>query len=639
MSDPSVSAPRRGRSPVAVVLLAAAACGPAAVGGELIDFAHDVVPILKARCAACHTGGKAEGGLQFNTREQLLASGIVEREPGGAAALVGRVAADDPLLRMPPDGPPLTEREVQILAAWVDAGVPWDDGFTFRVGGAARPLALREVVVPEGPGHPIDRLLADYRSEHALPEPDPAGDAAFVRRAWLDLVGLLPPPDAVRAFAGDASPDRRARLVDGLLSRDRDVAVHWFSFWNDLLRNDYAGTGYIDGGRKPISAWLLAALLANEPYDRFARELIAPPSEASAGFIHGIRWRGAVNASQATELQFAQNVSQVFLGANLKCASCHDSFIDDWTLADAYGLAAVTAERPLELHRCEKPTGVTAEVRFPFPELGDIPADAPRAARLARCGELLTTPANGRFSRTVVNRQWHRLCGRGLVEPVDAMAGPAWSEDLLDHLAGFLVESGYDLRATLAHIATSDAYAAAVVDGAAVDADGEYRFGGPRAKRMTAEQFVDAVWTLTGTGPTAPHPQVAALLNDPPAPTRGPAVRAALVPGDPLMRSLGRPNREQVVTTRPAELSPLQALDLANGADLNRLLAGGTAGVSAETDADAHVADLWHAALSRPPTAEEFAVARDLLGSPPSPAGAADLLWGVVMLPEFQGVR
>ena len=459
-----------------------------------------------------------------------------------------------------------------------------------------------------------------------------------MRRAWLDLVGLLPPPDAVRAFAEDASPDRRTRLVNDLLARDRDVAVHQLTFWNDLLRNDYVGTGYIDGGRKTISPWLLRSLLVNTPYDEFATQLVAP-SEESAGFINGIRWRGAVNASQATELQFAQNVSQVFLGANLKCASCHDSFIDSWTLADAYGLAAVTAERPLELHRCDVPTGVAAEVRFPFPSLGTIPADAPRGARLRRCADLLTTPANGRFGRTVVNRLWHRLFGRGLVEPVDATAGPAWSEDLLDHLARFLIESGYNLRAVTGYMASSDAYAAAVADDAPLDADGEYRFRGPLAKRMTAEQYVDALWTLTAAGPTAPHPHVAPVLADVPAPAHGPAVRAALVPGDPLMRTLGRPNREQVVTTRPSELSPLQALDLANGSDLNRLLAAGTADVAADTDADRHIADLWHAALSRPPTAEEFAVARDLLGSPPAPAGAADLLWSVVLLPEFGGVR
>ena len=157
------------------MLFAAVLCAPAPlVAADPVDFAHDVVPILSEHCATCHTGGKAEGGLQFNTREQLSGSGVTDREPGTVPTLIERVTSDDPLLRMPPEGPPLADREVRILSAWVDAGVPWDDGFTFRAGGAERPLALRDVVVPPGVGHPIDRLLAEYRSEHGLPAPPPA---------------------------------------------------------------------------------------------------------------------------------------------------------------------------------------------------------------------------------------------------------------------------------------------------------------------------------------------------------------------------------------------------------------------------------------------------------------------------------
>ena len=108
------------------------------------------------------------------------------------------------------------------------------------------------------------------------------------------------------------------------------------------MRNDYAGTGYIDGGRKAITDWLYKSLVNNKPYDQFVRELIDPSPE-SEGFSKGIKWRGRVNASQVPEIQFAQNISQVFLGLNMKCASCHDSFIDVWKLDDAYGLAAIIA--------------------------------------------------------------------------------------------------------------------------------------------------------------------------------------------------------------------------------------------------------------------------------------------------------
>src|SRR5690606_19369439 len=199
------------------------------------------------------------------------------------------------------------------------------------------------------------------------------------------------------------------------------------------------GTGYIDGGRKQITTWLYAALLNNMPYDQFVRELISP-SSGSEGFIKGFKWRGNVNASQTTEMQFSQNVAQVFLGINLKCASCHDSFVSEWKLADAYNLAAITAEKPLELHRCDVPQGTFAKPGFLFAELGEIDGSLPREERLAQLAHLITDPRNGRLPRTIVNRLWHRLMGRGIVHPVDAMDSDPWSPELLDYLAGYLVE-------------------------------------------------------------------------------------------------------------------------------------------------------------------------------------------------------
>src|SRR5205807_5041847 len=199
-----------------------------------------------------------------------------------------------------------------------------------------------------------------------------------------------------------------------LLGEKRSYAEHWLTFWNDLLRNDYAGTGYIDGGRKQISPWLYRALLDNKPYDQFVRELISPTPD-SEGFILGIKWRGNVNASQVREVQFSQNVAQVFFGMNLKCASCHDSFIDNWKLADAYGLAAVIADKPLEIHRCDKATGKFSAPRFMWPELGDIDAKETKAKRLEQLAGLVTHPNNGRFTRTIPNRLWQRLMRHGLV--------------------------------------------------------------------------------------------------------------------------------------------------------------------------------------------------------------------------------
>jgi hypothetical protein len=284
------------------------------------------------------------------------------------------------------------------------------------------------------------------------------------------------------------------------LADDVAYAEHWLTFWNDLLRNDYTGTGFITGGRKQISAWLYRALAENKPYDQFARELIAPSPE-SEGFSAGIRWRGDVSAGQTVEIQFAQSVGQSFLGINLKCASCHDSFVDRWTLADSYGLAAIYSQQPLELHRCDKPLGQKATAAWLFPELGKIDNNLPQPDRLRQLAALMTHPGNGRFTRTIVNRLWHRLMGRGIVHPTDAMQTPPFNADLLDYLASHLADNAYDLKKTLALICESQAYQSRVEPLAANADEQGYSYRGPRAKRLTAEQFVDAVWQLTGAAP------------------------------------------------------------------------------------------------------------------------------------------
>ncbi len=609
-----------------------------------VDFAHDVEPILKARCARCHTNGKYKGSFSLDTRADVLKKKAVVPGKSADSEIIKRVTSADKDVRMPPEGEPLSAREIALLRTWIDEGFAWEDGFSFKVATYVPPLKPRRPPLPparEGHDHPIDRIVEAYFAQHKVPPPAPLDDPAFVRRIYLDLIGVLPAPDEVDAFLKDTAADKRLNLIHKLLDDKRPFAENWLTFWNDMLRNDYAGTGYIDGGRKQISGWLYASLLENKPYDQFVRELIAP-NPASEGFIKGIKWRGNVNASQVTELQFSQNVSQVFFGINMKCASCHDSFIDKWKLDDAYGMAAIIADAPLEIYRCDKATGRKASARFVFPELGTIDAAQPRAKRLEQLALLVTHPDNGRFTRTMANRLWQRFMGRGVVHPVDVMANQPWSEDLLDYLGAYLVDQKYDLKKLIEHIVTSRAYQSRPVPIPSELSGEDYVFRGPEVRRMTAEQFTDAIWMLTKTAPvkaTAPMP-LPPFADSVPVERR--YVRAALVNADPLMRSLGRPNREQVVTTRPDQLTTLEALDLTNGKGLADLLARGAANLLKDkprATADERVEDIYRRALCRKPTADEMAAARDILGSPGTAEGLADLLWAIVMLPEFQLIR
>lgn len=622
----------RGAQKLGILLVAVAASHPAA-GQEPTDFAHRIAPLLQRRCGHCHLDGKHEGDVEFNTRAELLRGALVDLAEPDRSPLLLRVRSGDPDQRMPPDGEPLAAEEIEALASWIANGASWDEAFSFRRDRVHRPTALRTVAVEtthDLPA-PLDQLVHRYYQRQGLPAPGLVDDSTFYRRASLDLVGLLPTVAALDAFAADSDPAKRAKLVERLVADDTAYADHWLSFWNDLLRNDYVGTGYIDGGREAITSWLYAALRQNKPYDAMVRELLAPDSPA-AGFAKGIRWRGRINASQIPELQFAQNVGQVFLGANLKCASCHDSFIDDWKLTDAYGLAAVVASQPLELHRCDVPQGQYAVASFLLPEVGAVDSGAERSERMRQLADLVTQPRNGRFARTIVNRLWQRMMGRALVEPVDALEAPAWDEDLLEYLAADFVAHGYDLRHTLRQIAQSAAYQSQPQ--APPPLGTEFRFQGPLPRRLTAEQWLDGVWQLTAQFPAA----AAADFGE----RGGQPVRAGLVVASRLMTVLGRPNREQVVTTRPNELTTLDALELANGAELAGLLAaGGTrlAEQAAAGSADQALDQLYRAALSRPPSPAELQTAQAYLAAGNPPEGWADLLWALVVSPEFYFVR
>ncbi len=623
----------------ALIFVAAALIADVAFG---VDFAHDIVPLLKEHCLECHGGHRQEGDFSINTREAILDSGAVVLGDADASHLVELLASDDPDVRMPKEKPPLPEAAVNAFRAWINDSMPWEAGLTFAPHDYEPPLHPRRPDLPAAVNNrenPIDRILDAYLKERGVQPPAPLDDAAFLRRAYLDTVGVLPTSQQLADFLADADSQKRARKIDELLDNREAYTEHWLTFWNDLLRNDYQGTGYIEGGRKHISKWLYQAIYDNMPFDQFVRGLIAPSPE-SEGFIYGITWRGNVNASQTREIQFAQNVSQVFLGINMKCASCHDSFIDRWTLAETYGLAAVYAEKPLELYRCDKPTGKTAEASWMFPELGKIDPNAPRDARLQQLADLMTHRENGRLTRTIVNRLWHRLMGRGIVHPVDAMQTEPWNADLLDYLAVYLADNSYDLKSVIRLIANSQAFQSQSIIVDEVPTGPDYVYEGPLAKRMTAEQFVDALWQLTDTGPHEPHKVVAAFRAAEKTAPRA-SYRASLTASDMLMRSLGRPNREQVTSERPAMLTTLQALDLSNSSVLAETLTRGAPNVLAKSPEDPNriVEAVYLSALARQPTDKERAVALELVGSPASPQGVEDLLWVVIMLPEFQIIR
>lgn len=749
---------------------------PSEMTDSPVSFSEQVWPILESSCLECHGANLRMAGYSMLNREDMVSGGesgpaIV---PGDSenSRLIHMIEGKVPGLQMPIGEEPLSEEQIAILRDWIDQGAVWDRQDDADEEGASIAPRMPEPPEVEGFDNPIDRLLNGYLAEHGVEWREPVDDRLYIRRVTLDITGLLPTAEAVEAFINDDSADKRTQLVRRLLSDDEAYAQHWLSFWSDHLRNAYRGTGFIDGGREQITQWLYQSLYENKPYNQFVAELINP-SDASRGFLKGIIWRGVVNASQTPEMQAAQNISQVFMGTNLKCASCHDSFINEWKLKDAYGLAAVFAEEPLEIVRCDAPTGEFAEVYFLYPELGSIDGSASIEERRRQLAEIITSDENGRLTRTLVNRIWARLFGRGLVEPLDDMAAGAWHRDILDWLAADLSQNGYDVKRSIEWMLTSRAYQMSAVDYDPNDKN--YVFTGPLVRRMSAEQYIDALAALTGyellvpdhffsrdgrgqgghapedahekvkyssgwiksgthpidtpvgqverihlvsadshegrvpvqvewidprlVGPAGELPLTEGMLrkavsSDANAPawiaatpdggvqairihsrsslsfaapagydrfqatvrvvewpqTDGnmpfqvkvyvmadaPPLRAAWVYPDPLQKSMGRPNREQVVTSRDSLATTLQALELSNGETLDTILRHG-ARQWGELDADDSelVEAIFARAFGRSPNNDERQLSRDLIADARQ-EGLQDLLWIVAMHPEFQ---
>ena len=611
-----------------------------------IQLVTNVRSVLAHNCYKCHSGAKIEGELRLDEKEYVFAGGengpiIIPGSPS-QSELIRRISLSKNHKEvMPEKGKLLSKEEIQLLTLWIEKGAPWPDGVAQQSVYRVAALAPRKPDLPPAkPGleNPIDRWVDQYFEQHQLSWSEKVDDRTFLRRAYLDIIGLLPSPEEVAAFEKDPHPDKREIWIQNLLDRKDDFAQHWLTFWNDALRNDYTGTGYITGGRFAITDWLYTSIRDNKPYDQFVKELLNP-TEKSKGFIEGIRWRGTVNASQRTELQAAQNVGQVLLGLNLKCASCHDSFISDWKLEQAYAFANIFADSTLEVSRCEQPTGQLAKTKILWEELGSIDSTAAKAEKLRQLADQLVQPANGRIYRTVVNRIWKQMMGRGIVEPSDEMDNLPWSQDLLDWLAVDFVENGYDLKRLVFQIASSRIYQSQSIGVESPEKlmAEDFKFQGIVRRRLTAEQFADAVSHLSAPLFDSAEVKFRPYELIPEAKTELTFDRASLVANNSFLTALGRPNREIVSTNRDSQASLLQALELSNGERLNKALEkGGQDWAKNFPNPNQLTRELYSRALLRNPTDKEIALAQKVFGDKPEAAEVQDFLWAVFLLPEFQ---
>ena len=240
---------------------------------------------------------------------------------------------------------------------------------------------VQPAIPPSSHPNPIDAFIERDLRQSGSRVPALVDDAVFARRVYFDLIGLPPDPRELTASSASGQPNKRELLVDELLNRRDAYAEHWMS----LLERSAPQRGRRrTAGRKARVDHALAVRCPEKQHAvRPHGAGVAAPErpDAPRGFLAGINWGGDVSASQSPAMQAAQNSAQVFLGANLRCASCHDSFVSRWKLNQTFGLAAYFTTDRLEIARCDIKTGASAAPAFLFPELRESEPAAELAER------------------------------------------------------------------------------------------------------------------------------------------------------------------------------------------------------------------------------------------------------------------
>lgn len=350
------------------------ACAPSLHAQPGVDFRQDVEPLLAKRCMPCHNGSLSQNGVRFDDRKAALAGGysgpvILPGDPEGSK-VIQRVTSADKKLRMPPAGPPLTPQEIAILRSWIQAGAQWPEEAAGKESSAPPAVAssnahwsLRPIRRPPVPdvtlrswaANPVDRfILARLEREGISPSPE-APKAVLLRRVTLDLTGLPPAPEEVRAFLADSRPDAYERVVDRLLASPH-YAEQRARAWLDAARY-----GDSDGLEKDMvrpwawrwRQWVIEAFHRDMPFDQFTIEQLAgdllPGATVEQRIATGFHRNALTNREGGTdpeENRFEQLVNRVnttataWLGLTAGCAQCHDHKYDPLKQKEYYQLLA-----------------------------------------------------------------------------------------------------------------------------------------------------------------------------------------------------------------------------------------------------------------------------------------------------------
>ena len=477
----------------------------------------------------------------------------------------------------------------------------------------------------------IDRHVNAHLKKLNLRPSDVCGDATFIRRAHLDIIGTLPTAAEARRFLADESSDKRSQLVDALLRRP-EFADFWALKWADLLRVDRQKLGQRDA--YAYYRWIRDQFAANRPLDQFARALLTaegPLDDAPAGHFYKVVTRPG---------DMANAVSQVFLGIRLACAECHHHPFDRWSQTDYYGMSGLFAQVSIRKGALGETLLAEGNPATKHPRTGEtvLPhaLDAAPAKdvgdRRRALAEWFTAPENPWFARNLANRLAAHFLGRGVIEPVDDVraTNPAGTPALLDALAGAVVESRFDLKQFIRTLTASRTYQLSATPND-TNAQDEQNYSRALFKRLPAEVLLDAVSQVTG---------VPEKFDGVPAGARAVQLWDSQTQHY-FLKLFGRPVRATACECeRNTEASVAQVLHLLNSPNLHAKLThadGQLARLVASHADNAKLADeLYLTFLSRMPSdAERQLAVKHFAASPSRLQGVEDFAWSLLNTVEF----
>jgi len=480
----------------------------------------------------------------------------------------------------------------------------------------------------------IDKLVFAKLRQMRYHPSEVCSDSQFVRRTFLDVLGVLPTADEARSFEEDASPGKRGRLIDHLLERP-EFAAFWATKWGDLFRikHDTLSRHAVH----KFHRWLVRAIETNMPYDQFVYELVTAAGDTVENPPANY-FRAAADTDDCI-----QTTTQTFMGVRMRCAKCHNHPYERWTQDNYYGLGAF-------FHRLNRTATSNGSTAVWFDAKGDI--QQPRTGEAMRpwlptlgvvaatddqdwremMADWLVSPDNPYLARVEVNRIWSHLFGIGVVEPIDDFrdSNPPAHPDLLDAMSQDFVDHDFDRKHIVRTILNSATYQLDSKSNAANQADSRY-FSHYPTRRLSAEQLLDAISRVTNVRDTyngLPDGTLATQLPSPDA-------------GMQFLQVFGKPQRNTACECERVKSSDLaQVLELTNGAVLDQKLRNEEnrfrqAISQGQSDAEILDAAFW-CAYSRQPTLDERQDVLQLLASDTDRVTVwEDIFWSLLNRKEF----